>query len=70
VLGELSDTGEGLAVRDSDRDERPFIVSTEDEEALVRSGRSSVTWGKRIGVGGLGLGIILGAVGVIMAIFG
>jgi hypothetical protein len=70
VLGELSDTGEGLAVRDSDRDERPFIVSTEDEEALVRSGRSSVTWGKRIGVGGLGLGIIVGAVGVIMAIFG
>lgn len=70
VLGELSDTGDGLAVRDSDRSDRPFIVSTKGEEALVRSGKSTTVWGKRIGIGGLAIGTIVAAVGVVMAILG
>ncbi len=69
VLGDISDTGDGLAVRDPDRDGRPYIVSTKGEEALVRSGRSTAKWGKIGGGAAICIGIATGAVGLIMLIF-
>ncbi len=68
VLGELSDTGDGLAVRDSDRDDRPFIVSTKGEESLVRSGKSTAKWGKIGGLAAFGIGLVVTAVGAILLV--
>jgi len=70
VLGELSDTGDGLAVRDADDPDRPFIVSTKDEESLVRSGKSTIKWGKIGGGACVVLGLVACLIGAVMLILG
>jgi len=70
VLGELSDTGDGLAVRDPAESGQTFIVSTKSEETLVRSGQSTAKWGKIGGISALAIGTIGTVVGIILLIVG
>jgi hypothetical protein len=65
LLGELSDTGDGLSLHKPAGGDRPFVVSVKAEEELVASAQSSEKWMK---IGGIVL-IVGGAVAAVAGLF-
>ncbi len=68
ALGEISDTGEGIALHKPASD-KPFMLSTRSEEEMVRSGMSQAKWMKIGGIAAValgGIGILVGAVQMII----
>ena len=65
ALGELSDTGDGLALHKPGSGDKPFVLSVKSEEELVRSSQSSA---KGLAIAGwvlLGGGVVLAIVGAV-----
>jgi hypothetical protein len=69
ALGELSDTGEGVALHKPSVD-KPYLLSTRSEEEIVQSGMSQAKWMKIGGIAALALGGIALVVGAVKMIIG
>ncbi len=70
ALGEISDTGDGLALRKPTQQDKPFLLSTKSEEELVTAAAKQAKWSKIGGLGAIGLGIVLVLVGAVQMLLG
>jgi hypothetical protein len=62
VLGEVTDTPDGLLLRKPSGSGKPFVLSTKSEAELTRTAESSARWLKiaamAFGIGGIGLAVM------------
>ena len=70
ALGEISDTGDGVALRKPTQQDKPFLLSTQSEEELVTAGTKQAKWSKIGGFVAIGLGVVLILVGAVQVVLG